>query len=78
MEGLTEGRIVHYVARKNADHAPALIVRVVDRDPVRVNLCVFASSTTQASRWGAPVQIENDVPYSDAKEPFSWHWIERA
>jgi hypothetical protein len=88
MDGLIEGRIVHYVlpAEQNCKepgaHRPAIVVRVCPPEwyppsEGRVNLQVFTD-------------FENDYPKSDGhiwatsvgydpdKAPGTWHWIEKA
>ena len=78
MEGLTEGRIVHYIM-SDGRHRPAIVVNVMDKVSGSVELQVFLSKT--------------DYPYEDSKtitayasygpDPEtsllgSWHWIEKA
>lgn len=93
MEGLTEGRIVHFVYDdKNVDckeplaHRPAIVVRVCPSEwyPVeegRVNLQVF---TDGSNDWNPRNDGVNgtywatSVPYSEDPNPYTWHWIERA
>lgn len=91
MEGVTPGRIVHYVMCGQADirpagdredgvigaHRSAVIVDVVsDTRPGVVDLMVF----TRGQRDGVPACTLNraEVPYSEEKEYGTWHWIERA
>jgi hypothetical protein len=76
MEGLTEGRIVHYVMSDGRDR-PAIVVSVMDKTSGLVEVQVFLS--------------KNDYPYEDGKTMTayasyhadasllgSWHWIENA
>ncbi len=83
MDGLTEGRIVHYVMNtKQGDqqHRPAIITRVWDKSFGTVNLTVFTdwendiekSSTQFGLVWATSVR------YSEDKENGTWHWIEKA
>ncbi len=73
MDGLTEGRIVHYVM-PNGKHRPAVVVEVWDGKGA-VNLQVFTDSMND----GAPnVQWQTSVPFSESPEAGTWHWIERA
>lgn len=48
MEGLTEGRIVHYVlpdGNHEGEHRPAIIVKVWNKTTGYVNLQVFVDGT---------------------------------
>jgi hypothetical protein len=86
MEGLTEGRIVHYVMQ-SGEHRPAIVVRVWDVTGAPkgyVNLVVFvdgANDLHYASVPGTPDQVTiwaTSKRYSEDKEPDTWHWIEKA
>jgi hypothetical protein len=79
LEGLAEGRIVHYVLRPG-EHRAAIIVRVW-RDshgnpaPLgTVNLTVFPD-------WGNDgedgIVWKTSVVYDEAHGPYTWHWPER-
>lgn len=74
MNGLTEGRIVHFIESGSNLHFAAIVVRVVDKVVGIVNLFVFS---TPNDRQGG-FSMELDVPFSDEKEGRSWHWIEQA
>lgn len=75
MDGLTEGRIVHFVL-PNGEHRPAIIVRVWSKETGCVNLQVFTDSTNDGLD---PVEWRTSVsPSQDGKEPYTWHWIEKA
>lgn len=54
MDGLTEGRIVHYVM-PNGEHRPAIVTKVWDRDPVGTSGCANLNVFTDYS---------NDIPYT--------------
>ena len=85
MEGLTAGRIVHYVmdqGRSKGEHRPAIVVRVwpdyFDADSVPlIQLQVFTDQTNDDCQtgtiWRTSVHFDGD-----AKAPGTWHWIERA
>lgn len=90
-EGLTEGRIVHYVM-PDGRHRPAIIVRVWNKDGT-VNLTVFTDWTNDSHgtdlrginyAMGADcangVMWRSSVLYDANKDPLpgTWHWIERA
>jgi hypothetical protein len=80
MDGMTPGRIVHYVAPGSADgtyppaHRAAVITQVgaspsADADERRVDLMVCNPTG---------VHFAKSVPYdADGTSPYSWHWIER-
>lgn len=79
MEGLTEGRIVHYVLQtgpSHGQHRPAMVVKVWDKAAGSVNLTVFADwsndGVADSSYWATSVR------YSEDHEPGTWHWIEKA
>ncbi len=90
MEGLIEGRIVHYVLPNGysaGDHRPAIIVRVFDsmRESGTVNLLVFTDCNNdvdpkdpQTTSYGSGVAWATSVHYSETKEPRTWHWVEKA
>lgn len=90
MDGVTEGRITHYVMKGGAnitpalgqndgvigEHRPAIIVKVNDAEDT-VNLQVFCDGSND----GVPRGIlwVTDVQFDEhSKKPGSWHWIERA
>lgn len=85
MEGLTEGRIVHYVmneGRSKGQHRPAIVVRVWsdyadDQGRPLIQLQVFTDQTNDdyqtGTIWRTSVHFDEE-----AKEPGTWHWIERA
>ena len=96
MEGLTEGRIVHYVlneGRDKGEHRPAIVVRVwrtvqwdgekdfiVPGTPENgcCQLQVFTDSDGKYNDELPPVMWKTSVLFSEAKEPGTWHWIEKA
>ncbi len=75
MEGLIEGRIVHFVVSPE-QHRAAIVVNVRDKENGICDLFVF--SMPQDERGGFFMYVE--TPYSDM-EPLmvdTWHWIEKA
>jgi hypothetical protein len=84
MEGLTEGRIVHFILNKGrniGDHRPAIVVRVwrmADGTPPTNGCCqlqVFTDDTND----GLPcVMWETSILYDEKCGPGTWHWIEKA
>jgi hypothetical protein len=94
MDGLIEGRIVHFVMPEG-DHRPAVIVKVWEPyagnpDKGMVNLQVFVDGTNDASKKNIDSMpfTRTDAErglfwatsrfYSEDKEPGTWHWIEKA
>lgn len=77
MDGLTTGRMVHFVppTRGSAEfalevgHLAAVVTKVVDGVAGLVNLTVFCV-------FAGPVTVGN-VQHSEKGEPGTWHWIER-
>lgn len=84
MDGLTPGRMVHYVmteidaaweelsdGRPGAHRAAVVVsVAVTEAFPVTANLHVHTDSSH--------VLWRRNVPYSEGNEPGTWHWIEKA
>lgn len=80
MEGLTEGRIVHYVMSDGA-HRPAIVVHVdkFGGDKGIVNLQVFTDGPYDEDNEGNGTIWKPGVHFDDqGKAPNTWHWIERA
>ena len=93
MEGLTEGRIVHYVlneGRDKGEHRPAVVVRVWRVNTVEggvktpengcSNLQVFTDSDADGKYNDelSPVLWKTSVLYDESGAPGTWHWIEKA
>lgn len=70
-EKLIEGRIVHYVLARDR-HLASLVIRVHKIDHT-CNLAVFYDSSFE----GLEIMWHENIPYSEGKEPGTWHWIER-
>lgn len=81
MDGLIEGRIVHYVlpppGRNAGQHRGAMIVKVWDNLGY-VNLLVFQDGMNDGVEYGSGPTWVTSVHYSETKEPRTWHWIEKA
>ena len=82
MEGLTEGRIVHYVL-ESGEHRPAIVVRVwrIDGKPPENGCCqlqVFTDSDAEGKYNDClpPVMWKTSVTFGEG--PGNWHWIEKA
>lgn len=87
MDGLTEGRIVHFVM-PNGEHRPAIVVKVWNQDGT-ANLTVFpdwTNDTHNLPNQFYPVEEirrglfwATSVRFDEAeKKPGTWHWIEKA
>lgn len=81
MEGLIEGRIVHYVLPDDNDcltpgqHRPAIVVKVWHEGAV--NLQVFTDFDNDYPRSDGHIWATS-VEYDENKTEGTWHWIERA
>lgn len=82
MDGLTEGRNVHYVlvdGPNAGQHRPAIVTRVTrngDAPPPDMGLCdleVFTSLKDGIENFKA-----ENVEFSNTETPGTWHWIESA
>lgn len=85
MDGLTEGRIVHYVMHDGnsiGQHRPAIIVNawkgVYESPEWRVNLQVFMDFGNDGKEYESGRYWATSVPYSEEPKPATWHWIEKA
>jgi hypothetical protein len=90
MDGLTVGRIVHYVLPGGyahpGEHRPAIVVKVwgsPPSEPFPIQLVLFLDGTNDQP--GGDHQNPNLVKWAtsvtydpEGKRPGSWHWIERA
>lgn len=81
MDGLTEGRIVHFTM-PNGNHRPAIVVKVWSKETGLVNLQVFTDGLNDAPlhtndapglMWATSI-----FPDETEKRVGSWHWIEKA
>lgn len=90
MDGLTEGRIVHYVlqdydesslrpAPNAGEHRPAIVVKVWGSNGT-CNLQVFTDSnpTQDSNDHRPPVMWRTSVVFDETGRPGTWHWIEKA
>jgi len=87
MEGLTEGRNVHFVLPDGphaGEHRPAVIVKVWRRGDGSPpadgysNLVVFMDGTNDGPSFGGCIRWETSVTFSEDPQPRTWHWIEKA
>jgi hypothetical protein len=85
MEGLAEGRIVHFVMPDGVNHRGAMITQVfpqVETPNPMVNMTVFPDVLNDGYRYGAEWMNAIGVPkgsvhYSEEKSAGTWHWPER-
>ena len=88
MDGLIEGRIVHFVladGRSPGEHRPAIVVKVwrnTDNTPPAngcSNLQVFTDGEGGNYNDGLPRLLwQTSVLYDPDGAPGTWHWIEKA
>lgn len=87
MEGLTEGRIVHYVLPDGphaGEHRPAIVVKVWrsnDGTPPAngySNLVVFMDGTNDGAQFGGCLHWATSVEHDADRRMRTWHWIEKA
>lgn len=93
MEGLIEGRMVHYVM-PNGQHRPAIIVKVWGETGLS-NLQVITDGSNDVpyteeekekfKNYGiAPDDIRHghiwktSISFSEEPQPNTWHWVEKA
>lgn len=74
MEGLTEGRMVHYVAY-NGRHLASIVIGV---SGAWADLAVFTNMENVNGVKNFGLQFHPDILYSEVPTPGTWHWIERA
>ena len=73
MEGLTPGRMVHFVDGTGR-HLAAVVAWVWGDG--KCNLAVIQPGSGYPPPEN-PVVLELAVPFSEAPSPVTWHWIER-
>jgi len=82
IEGLTEGRIVHFVT-ESGKHRPAIVVQVWSKDTGCSNLQVFLDGTNDRADKFSLEQMnqgtswKTSVTYSEEPKPNTWHYPER-
>lgn len=85
MEGLTEGRMCHYVLgpndseRSEGQHRPAIVVRTFEgiREEGTANLIVLLDGQNDTVS-GDVTAWRTSVLHDPDGKPGTWHWIERA
>ena len=81
MDGLIEGRIVHYVTQ-SGNHRPAIIVQVWNKEDGLSNLQVFTDGNNDYQVRPEFTKVANvvwtpSIKFSEEPKPATWHWIER-
>lgn len=76
MEGLIEGRVVHYVAY-NGRHLAAMIIGCEPEEGTLVDLVVFTNMTNVNGEKNFGIQFHQCIPFAESSTPGTWHWIER-
>lgn len=76
MNGLTPGRIVHYLS-PDLRHLPAIVGEVTNQEQGVVNLMVFDVSLL-AEAMGKEAKPVRGVSFSEEKTGHTWHWVEPA
>lgn len=82
MEGLTEGRMVHYVlpdGPSHGQHRPATVVKVWDVSGCEgyVNLQVFTDGSNDGEKYASGLYWATSKCYSQEPKEDTWHWIEK-
>ncbi len=72
MDGLTVGRMVHYVC-PNGAHRAAIVIDI-DRLADNVDLFVFAMPQDECGGFF----MRTDAEFSQEPKEQTWHWIEKA
>lgn len=82
MDGLTAGRIVHFVipddTRNAGEHRPAIIVKVWDQTSGNANLHVFYDGSNDDAVDGQGDAWITSVLFSEEPQSRTWHWPEKA
>ncbi len=77
MDGLTEGRIVHYVNHKTGKHMAAVVTLVWDSARGLVNLFVWPDMHAELEAL-TPTSVLFDPGATAGHARGTWHWIEKA
>jgi len=81
LDGLTEGRIVHYVlesGRSAGEHRPAIVVKLWEPKGGSMGCAQLQVFTDGSNGDLGGVAWRTSVMYSADARPGTWHWIERA
>ena len=74
MDGLTEGRMAHYVAYNNR-HLVSIVIGV---NGTKADLAVFTNMSNVNGVKNFGLQFHQDIEFSQEPKPGTWHWIEKA
>jgi hypothetical protein len=72
IEGLSVGRIVHYVGHESDACRAAIIAQVLDDETGVCNLVVFRDDTASS------VELQRERGCDEGKGVHTWHWPEGA
>lgn len=72
IDGLTEGRIVHFIAPYSSLHFAAIVIRVTDKERGAVSLFVFSLPHERPGGFSVELDV---LPGTEGR---GWHWIEKA
>jgi hypothetical protein len=87
MDGLTEGRMIHYVlpedelCRSAGEHRPAIVVKVWNKESGVINIQVFTDASNDYHEGHAGFHglfWATSVQYDESGASGTWHFIERA
>jgi hypothetical protein len=78
LPGLLEGRIVHYVAYNGRHLAAIVIGHDGSKSYSDADIALFTNMNNVNGSKSFGLQFHQDIPYSETKEPGTWHWIERS
>jgi hypothetical protein len=73
MDGLTEGRMVHFVV-PSGKHRAGIVLNVIDKKAGKVDLVVFSMPDDGLGGF----LMNTNTEYSEEPKPGTWHWIEKA
>jgi len=73
MEGLSVGRLVHFVIPMTCEHRPALVSRVIDSEVGMASLWVFPDHFRDTASEPFAIRAKHDP----SANPSTWHWPER-
>lgn len=80
MDGVIEGRIVHYVMPDGIAHRPAILTQYWPNSNGMSNMTVFTdilNDSRYGAEYGSGLVGKGSIHYSETKEVNTWHWPER-
>lgn len=82
MQGLTEGRIVHFVQdsdRQAGNHIPAIVTSVWNKEVGTITVTAFPDAANNDDVFSSPAVPVTSISFDDdEKKQGTWHWIEQA